>query len=133
MPLLKFDGRVGRLYIVDRVHREGEWINEQHDVTDAFQGVFYLDGLQTGWIAFPKGAAPDMVLVPVGEDAGECPGEGYKEGLRVLALLPDEKDARELLATSKGVWLGFKQLYESYEVQASKHPGKLPLVNSPRW
>ena len=68
-PLLKFDGRVGRLYTQDREQQKnGEWQSVQNDVTDRFVAAFDIAGIEHGYMRFPKGAAPEMVMVPMGED-----------------------------------------------------------------
>jgi hypothetical protein len=66
-PLLKWDGRVGRLYTQDREQQKnGEWQSVQNDVTDGFVAAFDIAGTEHGYMRFPKGAAPEMVMVPMG-------------------------------------------------------------------
>ena len=55
-PLLKWDGRVGRLYTQDREQQKnGEWQSVQNDVTDGFCAVFDVAGVEHGYMRFPKG------------------------------------------------------------------------------
>ena len=62
-PLLKWDGRVGRLYTQDREQDErGEWQSVQNDVTDGFYAVFDVAGVEHGYMRFPKGGAPETLL-----------------------------------------------------------------------
>src|SRR5262245_4252906 len=56
IPRLQFDARSGTLYRVDRVREaNGTWSNEQKNVTDGFAGVFDLENIEVGWIAFTGG------------------------------------------------------------------------------
>jgi hypothetical protein len=79
LPILKYDGRIGRHYVQDRVFNGSEWQTEQHDVTDGFRGIFDLPNAEAGWIAFPKGSPPEAVLFP----AGGCRGRQFgRNGVR---------------------------------------------------
>jgi hypothetical protein len=128
-PLLKYDARVGRFYKQDRVYQHGEWQSVQDDVTDNLNVVFDLAGFEVGWIAFPKGAPPDCVMFPIGEDIGEPPSEDHRQGLRVTALIPgDDAGARELISTAVGIWNAFDELHDDY--LEGMQPGKLPVVTA---
>ena len=128
MPVIKFDARVGRFYVQDRVQRGSEWETEQHDVTDGFSAILDLANLEVGWIRFPKGAAPETKLVPAGQDIGDPPSENHKEGLRVLVKLTDEEIVRELLSSAVGLWIGIDELHDHYIAAAADHVGQLPVV-----
>ena len=52
----------------DRVYIGRNWQTKKRDVTDKFKAAFDLERVQRGWLRFPKGAAPDVTLVPAGED-----------------------------------------------------------------
>jgi hypothetical protein len=132
-PLLKYDARVGRFYTQDRVYERGEWQNVQNDVTDNLRVLFDLDNLKIGWIHFPKGAAPNCSLVPAGEEIGEAPTEDHREGLRVMALLSGESQAREVLSTALGLWNAIDRLHDDYVDGAAEHPGQLPLVTAAKF
>ena len=130
LPIIKFDARVGTFYLQDRVHSDGTWQTEQRDVTDEFQAVFDLENLQRGWIRFPKGAAPDVTLVPAGEDPGDPPSDDHKEGVRVILKMADSLggDVRELMSTARGLWNAVDTLHDRYLAAAASHPGELPVV-----
>jgi hypothetical protein len=104
LPALKYDARVGTLYVQDRVYENGRWESEQRDVTKTFRAAFDMENLQTGWIKFPKGAAPELRLVQIGKDYGEPPDDDFKEGLRVLVKMDESLggDVRELMSTAVG-------------------------------
>jgi hypothetical protein len=128
MPILKYDARAGTLFTQDRVHRDGSWQTEQHDVTDGFRAVIDLANAQIGWILFPKGAAPEMVLFPAGVEIGEAPSSDHKEGVRLLAKLDGEDVVRELLSTALALWNGMNALHDAYIAAAPDHAGEVPVV-----
>jgi hypothetical protein len=129
-PLLKFDGRVGRLYTQDREQQKnGEWQSVQHDVTDRFVAAFDIAGIEHGFMRFPKGAAPEMVMVPMGEDIGEAPeGENWQEGLRLQVKMPGENFRRTMMSSAIGLWRSLDRLHDQYVELAPTHPGKVPVV-----
>ena len=129
-PLLKWDGRVGRLYTQDREQQtNGEWQSVQNDVTDGFCAVFDVAGVEHGYMRFPKGGAPETLLYPMGEDIGEAPeGENWQEGLRLRVKMPGEDFWRTLMSTAVGLWRSLSRLHDQYVEFAPKHPGKMPLV-----
>jgi hypothetical protein len=129
LPILKYDARAGVIYTQDKVFRNGSWEVEQHDVTDGFQAIFDLANAQVGWMKFPKGAAPEMILKPVGEDIGERPSADHKEGLRLIVkILDDDAGPREVLSTALAFWNGIDELHEQYLTGLKSNPGKLPVV-----
>ena len=129
-PLLKWDGRVGRLYTQDREQQKnGEWQSVQNDVTDGFCAVFDVAGVEHGYMRFPKGGAPETLLYPMGEDIGEAPeGENWQEGLRLRVKMPGEDFWRTLMSSAIGLWRSLSRLHDQYVEFAQKHPGKVPLV-----
>jgi len=129
-PLLKWDGRVGRLYTEDREQqRNGEWQSVQNDVTDGFCAVFDLAGVEHGRMRFPKGGAPETLMYPMGEDIGEAPeGENWQEGLRLRVKMPGEDFWRTLMSSAIGLWRSLDRLHDDYCKFAKQRPGKVPLV-----
>jgi hypothetical protein len=127
-PLLKFDARVGRFYVQDRVLEGGSWQTVQADVSDGFRAIFDLPNLQQGWVAFPKGEPPSAVLFPAGAEIGDPPSDDHKQGLRVLAVLEGETAARELTSTAIALWAGMDALHDAYLAAAPDHPNELPVV-----
>jgi hypothetical protein len=130
LPLLRYDARSGSLYTQDRVMRDGAWQTEQNDVTETMEAIFDLPNAQIGWIKFPKGAAPEMVLKKAGEDIGERPSPDHKEGVRIIVkILDDDAGPRELASTAGVLWNSIDQLHEEYLAGLKTNPGgKLPVV-----
>jgi hypothetical protein len=130
LPLLKFDARSGSFYQENRVQTLNGWEKEQTDVTDRLRAVFDLANAERGWIKFPRGAAPEMVLVLAGEDPGEAPDEGYREGFRLLVKMDKTLGGqlREFMSTSLTAWNGISALHDAYLAEVGQYPGQLPIV-----
>jgi hypothetical protein len=129
LPALKYDARCGTFSTTDRVQRGSEWQTEKHDVTDGFHAIFDLANVQTGWIHFPKGGAPQTALQPAGEDYGDAPTKDHKEGIRLLVKIPGDKaGVREILNTSVAFWNGIDELHDTYLASVDEHDGQLPVV-----
>ena len=130
LPIVKFDGRIGKFYLQDRVFVDGEWKTEQIDITEVFEAIFDLEKLERGWIKFPKGAAPEVILVPAGDDPGDAPGDDFKEGLQVVLTMAERLggDKREMLSTARGMWNAIDALHDEYLAQVEQHRGQLPVV-----
>ena len=130
MPILKFDARVGTFCLQDRVNRDGMWKNEQTDVTSQLRGIFDLETVERGWIHFPKGAAPELVMVPPGEDPGEQPSTDHKEGFRLVVKMAEELggDVREFMSTALAAWNAIDALHTAYLKLVPEHPAQLPVV-----
>ena len=129
LPIAKYDTPSGRLTLHDRAFHDGGWHTNVRDVTEMFSAVFDLEHVQRGWIRFTP--APEMVMVPVGEDPGEAPSDEYKEGLRLLMALPPELGGgvRELTSTALTFWFALDELHDEYlAAVATEHPHELPLV-----
>ena len=128
-PLLKFDGRVGRLYTQEREQQKnGEWQSVQNDVTDRFVAALDIAGIEHGYMRFPKGAALEMVMVPMGEDIGEMPESEWQEGLRLQVKMPGENFWRTMMSSAVGLWRSLDRLHDQYIELTPEHPGKVPVV-----
>jgi hypothetical protein len=128
---VKYDARSGALCLEDRVNHKGTWENQQRNVTESLRAVvFDLELAEVGWMHFPKGAPPDLVLVPVGQDQGDAPTPDHKQGFRLLVKMPPELggEVREFLSTALATWNAIDALHTAYANQAGKHPGQLPTV-----
>jgi len=132
LPTLKYDARIGKMYLQDRVYTNGSWETQQQNIEpDKFRAVFDLQNLQRGWIRFPKGAAPEMVLVPAGDDPGEPPSDDHREGIRVIVKMDESLggDVRELLSTAVSLWTAMDELHDKYLAGIGDHDGCLPAVD----
>ena len=89
-----------------------------------FRAALDLANLEIGWVKFPRGAPPELHLVPAGQDIGKSPGEGFKQGIRLLALLSGEKAAREMFSTAGTVWDAIDDLHDDFLAERDDHPGR---------
>jgi hypothetical protein len=130
LPILKYDARNGSFYLQDRVNRDGMWETEQTDVTTGLRGIFDLETVEVGWIKFPKGAAPELQMVPAGEDMGEAPSKDHREGFRLLVKMDSDfgGDVREFMSTAAAAWNGLDALHTAFLNDSVKHPNELPVV-----
>jgi len=132
LPVLKYDARAGRFFRVDRVNTGAGFVSEPADVTNGFKAMFDLENIETGWINFNTGGAPDFRLVPMGHALPQKPGEGHKNGIRFMVKLSKEiggeKPIREISTTARAFLSGLEALYLDYEKNKSEHPGHLPIA-----
>ena len=61
LPIVKYDARAGRFFRVDRE----EGTSTPVDITRTFKAVFDFENVETGWIAFVAGSAPDFQMTPM--------------------------------------------------------------------
>jgi len=129
LPIMKFDARIGEFSLSDRVQKDGSWTNVQTPLAELL-AIFDLEMVERGWLHFPKGAAPEMKLVPAGQDPGDPPSKDYREGFRLTVKLIDGNDGsvREFSSTANAVWAAIDRLHDVYLRDADKHPGQLPVV-----
>jgi hypothetical protein len=130
MPIAKYDARSGVFFLQDRVLGPNGYETEQRDVTDGFRAIFDLEQAERGWIKYPKGGPPDLVMVPAGEDPGEAPSKDHKEGIRLTLkmLSVDDGGVRELQSTSLAMWTAIESLHNAWTRQAADHPGEVPTA-----
>jgi hypothetical protein len=128
IPVCKYNAKAGRWA---RVEREGG-VNEEVDITRTFKAVFDFENIQTGWISFVAGQAPDfdVVTYPDTHPSRQPPTANHKEGVRILIkLAPDcGGDVREVASVSKAFLRGIDKLHTQYEAGLKDNPGKLPVV-----
>lgn len=126
IPICKFDARAGRMFRVDR--KDGN--NTPVDITRAFRAVFDLENVEVGFIDFNTGGAPAFTLVPLGDPMPNNPGNGAKQGIRIMMRLSKDcgGDVRELATCAKAAMRGLDQLHSAYQAAAGDNPNKLPVV-----
>jgi hypothetical protein len=130
IPVFKYDANAGSFYKQDRVLTQDGWGNEQTDVGNDLRAghvIFDLDHIKIGWLNFPKGAAPETVLFPAGQDIGDAPSKDHKQGFRVIVKL-DGDQPREFMSTAAATWYALDTLHEAFCNQRKKHPGKVAKV-----
>jgi hypothetical protein len=134
LPIVKFDARAGRIFRVDRVDTGGQFVSEPVDITRTFKAIVDLENIETGWINFASGGAPDFKLVPMGTLIPGRPSDQHKNGIRLMLKLAKEcggdKPIREIAGTSKAFLSGVEALYHDYTARKDKEGegDKLPVV-----
>ena len=133
-PIVKFDARAGRMFRMDRIENNGNFMNEAVDITQSFKAIADFENMETGWMRFASGAAPDFKLVPMPLDKEfpDRPSDKHKRGVRfMLKLAKDcggDKPIREIAGTSKAFLSGVEAVFTEYLAEKDKHPGKLPVI-----
>lgn len=131
-PIIKYDARAGRVFRIDRIEDQGNWVKEEHEITDKFSAIMDMENIEVGWFNFDTGGAPDFQLVPLGEDAGQRPSDKHREGFRIMLKLNKqiggEEPVREFSACAKAVIGGFDALHDQYLAGVKANAGKLPVV-----
>jgi hypothetical protein len=149
LPVLKYDARAGRFFLMDRVENAGVWETVQTELPIA-TATFAMDfgSVEVGWFLFPKGAAPMMVTVPYGqplppqpsavgtttdERTGKERPNNFKMGFRCKvagkALAGTVNGTVRELAANAGVTIeGLNDLHTAFESAPEAAAGKIPVV-----
>src|SRR5215207_197446 len=113
MAICKYDARAGRIFRVDRVDTGQGFASEPVDITHNFKAIMDLENIETGWIDFATGGAPDFRLVPMGTALPGRPSDKHKNGIRFMLKLSKEsggeKPIREIAGTSKAFLSGVEK------------------------
>jgi hypothetical protein len=114
-PIIKYDARAGRIFRVDRSNESGSWETEQVEITNGFQAIMDLENIETGWLSFPAGGAPDIKTVKIGTPMPERPSDKHKSGFRILMKLGKSSggDVREMAANAQVSIKGMDALYRA--------------------
>lgn len=131
IPFVKYDARAGRLFRRDRSQDGGgNYVNNDVDITSGFKAVIDMENIEVGFINFPQGAAPQFVMVKLGDPMPHKPGEGFKQGARIMMKLHQScgGDVRECSSNATAFLKGIDELHTDYVDQLGANPGKLPVV-----
>lgn len=132
LPIVKYDARAGRIFRMDRVDTGQGFVNEPVDITASFKAIVDFENIETGWVDFSTGGAPDFRLVPMGTALPQRPSDKHKNGIRfMLKLSKDcggEKPIREIAGTAKAFLSGVEKVFDEYDAQRAENPGKLPVI-----
>ncbi len=132
VPYIKYDSRAGRISRADRAQgADGNYSNDVVDITTNFKAVIDMENIEIGFFLFTAGAAPQMLVVPIGQVMPQKPaGEGWKQGARVMMKLHQScgGDVREMSGNAASFLRGFDELHTAYEAGKAANPGKLPVV-----
>jgi hypothetical protein len=139
-PVLGFNAKAGRLFLLDRVQdAAGDWSSVKTDVTMQ-QPPFAVDfgRLEVGWIHFQHGRAPEFVLAPFGEMIPAQPtspgvnDQGkplrFKAGFRVPVISNAIGGVREMAGNSAAMIVGMNELHTAFEAAPEARAGKIPVV-----
>lgn len=132
LPIIKYDARAGRIFRMDRIDVGGQFTNSPVDITSSFKALADFENIETGWINFATGGAPDFRLVPMGDALPIKPSDQHKNGVRVMLKLSKEcggdKPIREVAGVAKAFLAGLEQAYTLYQTEKGANPGKLPVL-----
>lgn len=133
MPVVKYDARAGRLFRIDRTQDSaGNYVNDEVNITSSFKAMVDFENIETGWILFNAGMAPDFRLVPMGTELPARPTPNHKNGIRFVLKLSKEcggdKPIREIAGTSKAFLSAVEAVFEQYDAGRAENPGKLPVI-----
>lgn len=128
LPVLKYNAKAGRLFRVDRTYDGSGWVTNEEDITTTGMFVADLDNIQTGWMLFAAGVAPDIRTVPLGQSPGERPSDKHKMGFKLHVKLGKAVggDVREFTSSAVAVINAMNVLHDAY--LAGKDGDKLPVV-----
>ena len=130
--IVKFDARAGRMFRMDRIEKNGSFENEAVDITLSFKAIADFENMETGWLLFASGTAPDFKMVPIGKEFPGRPSEKHKHGVRFMIKLAKDcggdKPIREIAGTSKAFLSGIEAVYTQYLAEKDKYPRKLPVI-----
>jgi hypothetical protein len=136
-PIIKYDARAGRIFRSDRIDTGNGYETTAIDITPMFKAVVDFENVETGWIDFPVGSAPSFVLIKIadlkaGKQLPDRPSTKHKNGIRFLLKLNKtcggDRPVREMAGTAKAFVSGVEEVYQEYEREKSKYPGKLPVI-----
>lgn len=131
IPFVKYDARAGRFFRNDRSESNGQYSNEAVDITNTFKAVVDMENVEVGYIKFGTGAAPEFVLVRLGDPMPHRPADiGFKQGARLMMKLHAScgGDIREISGNAASFLKGVDELHDAYTQGKAANPGKLPVV-----
>jgi hypothetical protein len=127
LPIVKFDCRAGRMFRRDRANGE----NTDVDITRSFKAVVDLENLETGWMNFDTGGAPEFAMAVFGKAAvPDKPSDKHRLGVRLVLKLHKDcgGDVREFAGNAKSLVRGVDGLHDAYLAGVKENQGKLPVV-----
>ena len=132
VPFVKYDARAGRLFRRDRSQDgAGNYISNDVDITSSFKAVIDMENVEVGFSKFGAGAAPEHILVRLGDPMPHKPADtGFKQGARLMMKLGSGcgGDIREITGNSTAFLKGVDDLHTAYEAGKSANAGKMPIV-----
>ncbi len=139
IPILSYNAKAGRLFLVDRTQKDDMWVTNKTDVTMS-QPAFAVDfgRLEVGYAHFTAGAAPQWSMVAYGQPVPAKPASPgkdekgkdmqFRSAFRVVTIGRDIGGMRELSGNSGAIISGMNELHTLYEAAPEAAQGKIPLV-----
>jgi hypothetical protein len=135
--IIKYDARAGRIFRIDRLATTSGFESIPVDITANFKAVVDFENVETGWIDFPVGSAPSFEMIKIsdlkdGKPLPDKPSAKHKNGIRFPLKLANtcggDRPVREMAGTAKAFVSGVEEVYQEYEREKLKYPGKLPVI-----
>jgi hypothetical protein len=130
--IVKYDARSGRMFRIDRIEHSGNFANESVDITQSLKAIADFESMETGWMLFASGIAPDFKVVPIGKELPARPSDKHKHGVRFMIKLAKDCGGdipiREIAGTSKAFLSGVEAVFTQYMAEKDDHPDKLPVI-----
>jgi hypothetical protein len=131
-PIVRYDARSGRMFRMDRIENNGNFVNQAVDITQSIKAIVDFENMETGYLLFAAGIAPDFKVVRIGNEFPDRPSDKHKHGVRLMIKLAKDcsgdKPIREMAGTSKAFLSGVEAVYTLYLAEKDNHHGKLPVI-----
>ena len=127
LPYIRINGKEGR---IERSTYDGS--ERGTEVIDDFVALFDFATVRVGWLRF-EGDAPDMRLVAIGDPMPDRPGEDYKQGVKLVVMLPGELGLHEIATTATGVLGALEKVYDEAMAAPQWAAGQVPAVKLSDW
>lgn len=89
--------------------------------------IWDIEGIETGWVSWPKGGIKDYRANPAPQNPLPYPGAGFSESVKIpMALDPNTTALWDQAST--GSWKGFCQISAVIAQQHVQYPGLLPVI-----
>jgi hypothetical protein len=90
-----------------------------------------IANIQTAWVRFDEGSAPDFVVDPVPGCRAERPSERHKRGfVSRVSSKSSFVGVGEFSSNAVGVCNAAREIYREYKQQAAEHDGDIPVVTA---
>ncbi len=122
LPQIRINGKDGG---VQRTTYEGG--EKGLEIIENFVALFDFATLQTGWMYFGADKV-DLRMVALGDPLPDSPGEDYKQGIRMVVMLPGELGCHEIATSANGVLNALGGLYETVQAAPEHGQGLVPVV-----
>jgi hypothetical protein len=120
-PYLKFNAK----------SNEWSWHGEDGaSVLASPRFVMDLVNIQTAWVRFDEGSAPDYAIDPAPGERAERPTERHKRGFLVRVCSKSSfRGTGDFASNAVGVCNAVREIYRQYRQKAGEHPGEVPVIS----